>query len=151
MADPIVPGQLFTYRGKRRLLRRQLGAGQILGGEANHNILFVRIFDVSGEDLTTLIGVLPITTEAFERSNIKLVKWLPLPNDWEGLRDQWRVRWRDGEAAAFSEPLRDATEDTLETVNYLRGGGVIELAFPKRSQSGRFDTIEAFVREGPEP
>lgn len=146
MSDSIIPGQLFTYRGKRRLLRHQSGAGQVLGGEADHNILFVRIFDVSGADLTALIGLLPITVAAYERSGIRLVKWLPLPDDWEALRDEWRIRWRSGEAGVFAEPLRDATEDTLETVDHLPRGGVIELAFPKRSASGRFDTIQAFVR-----
>ena len=147
MRESIVPGQLFTYRGKWRLLRRQRGAGQVLGWEPDHDILFIRVFDVSGEDQAPLIGFLPITVSAYEQSGIQMIKWLPVPDDWEDLCGEWRDRWRNGEAGVFAEPLRQATEDTLQTVDYLRRGGVIELAFPKRSSSGVFDTIEAIVRE----
>jgi hypothetical protein len=146
MAAQIVSGQIFMYREKSRFLRRRSGAGQVLGGEDAHNILFVRIFDVSGDELKPFVGFVPITVEAYEASQVKVIKWLPVPDDWESLRDEWRTKWRAGEAGAFSQPLREVTQDTLETVDYLREGGVIELAFPKRSASGQFDAIEAFVR-----
>ena len=127
-------------------MRPRSGAGQVLGGEDNHDVLFVRIFDVSGEELKPVIEFLPVEVKAYEASHVEVVKRLPLPDGWEGLRDQWRTKWRAGEAGVFSQPLREVTHDTLETVDYLRDGGVIELAFPKRSASGRFDTIEAVVR-----
>jgi hypothetical protein len=146
MREQIVPGQMFTYREKSRIFRRRSGAGQVLGGEDGYNILFVRIFDVSGDDLKPFIGLLPLTLGAYEASRIEIVKRLPLPDDWERLRDEWRTKWRAGEAGAFTRPLREVTRDTLETVDHLRDGGVIELAFPKRSASGEFDTIQAFVR-----
>lgn len=146
MLTQIVPGQLFMYQEKSRLFRRRSGAGQILGGEDAHDILFVRIFDVRGDELKPFIAFLPIAVKAYEASQVKVVKWLPLPDDWGSLCDEWRTKWRAGEAGAFSRPLREVTRDTLETVDYLREGGVIELAFPKRSASGQFDAIEAFVR-----
>lgn len=140
-----IPGQLFTYRGKRRLLRRQSGAGQVLGREPAHDIVFVRIFDVSGDVLTPLIGFLPVTSAAYTASKVSIVEQIPLPDGWEALRDEWRAEWRAGEAGVFSLPLHEITADSLETVDYLKDGGVIELAFPRRSASGRFDKIVAYV------
>jgi hypothetical protein len=145
VGDVIVPGQLFTYQERSRFLRRRSGAGQVLGSENGHDIVFVRIFDTSGDTLTPIIGFLPISTRAFAASRIEMVKRVPLPDDWEALRDEWRSEWRAGEAGVFSRPLREVTRDTLATVHDLREGGVIELAFPKRSASGEFDAIKAFV------
>jgi hypothetical protein len=146
MSDSIVEGQMFTYRETSRFLRRQSGAGQVLGREPGYDILFVRIFKIAGEQLLPFIGFLPITGDAYQRSGIDVVKRLPLPDDWQSLRDEWRMKWQAGDAGAFSQPLRDVTRDALETVDHLRDGGLIELAFPRRSASGKFDTIEAFVR-----
>ena len=146
MKQEIVAGHLFTYSEKRRFLRRQLGAGQVLGTEDGYDIVFVRIFDVSGDALTPIIGFVPLTIAAFDASEAQVVKWLSLPDDWETLRNEWRTMWRSGEAGVFSLPLREITRDTFETVDQLSDGSVIDLAFPKRSESGRFDTISAYVR-----
>jgi hypothetical protein len=146
MSATIVAGQTFSYRAKRRFFRAQAGAGQVLGCEEQHRILFVRLFDVSGDEVKPFVGFLPIAFDAYSISHVRMLKWLPIPNDWEVLRDEWRTRWLSGEAGAFSQPLGQVTEQTLSTVNYLREGGYVELAYPKLSASGRFDSIEAFVR-----
>jgi hypothetical protein len=86
----ITAGHLFTYQETPRFLRRQLGVGQVLGNEDRHDIIFVRIFDVSGDELKPIIGLVPVTVAALEISAVQILKWVPLPHDWEALRDEWR-------------------------------------------------------------
>lgn len=150
-AAHVVSGQMFLYREKSRLWRAQSGAGQILGEGDSGGVIFVRIFDVSGDELRTLIGFLPLIRSAYEGSRPEIVKRLDLPEGWETLRSEWEAKRRIGEAGVFSGSLREVTENVLETVNHLRDvsgteTAVIDLAYPKKSASGRYDTIAAFVR-----
>lgn len=147
--EHIVAGQLFTYEHGRRFLRRQLGAGQVLGREDLHEIVFVRIFDVSSSELRPIIGFLPVAVDAFRRSRITAVKHALLPDDWETHRDEWRVKWRAGEAGVFADPLGKILQLVSRTVSDIDAESVIELAFPKQ-QAGRFDSIAAYVRKASE-
>jgi hypothetical protein len=147
----LVPGQVFVYRQKRRLLRAQSGAGQLLGTQERGAVVFVRVFDVSGDQLMTRFGFLPLTRQAYESSRPEAIKRFDLPADWEEARAEWEAKRRAGEAGVFTSSLREVTEDVLATVKHLRDVGdpksaVIELAYPKRSASGRYDTVVAIVR-----
>jgi hypothetical protein len=67
------------------------------------------------------------------------------------LLHEWAEQWRAGDAGVFSVPIREVTEKTLETVDHLRhfspdAGAFIQLAYPKCSPSGVFDTIVAHVQ-----
>jgi hypothetical protein len=144
-------GDMITYRGRRRFLARRVGAAQVLGFDARRPIVFVRVFDASGDELRPFIEFLPITQQAFLASAPKAVRRMPLPAGWEALLDEWDQQWRAGAAGAFSVPLLEVTEKTLETVDHLRhfspdAGAFIQLAYPKRSSSGLFDSIVAHVQ-----
>jgi len=75
----VTSGQMFTYREKSRILRRQSGAGQILGSYDDGRVIFLRIFDLRGEQLRTLIGFLPIISDAFQASHPHVIKAADLP------------------------------------------------------------------------
>ena len=119
--------------------------------DATRGIVFVRLFDVRGDELRTFVGFLPLTLDAYKASQAEVVKRLDIPTDWPLLREEWRAAWSKGEAGVFSRPLDEVTRDTLDAVDHFRDippgeSAVIELAYPKRSQSGNFDTIAAVVR-----
>jgi hypothetical protein len=142
---------MFVYRENSRLWRPQSGAGQVLGEDGTGSVVFVRVFDVSGDELRTLIGFIPLLRSAYEGSQPEIIKRLDLPEEWEALRSEWETKRRMGEAGVFSGPLREVTENVLKTVNHRRdvsdgNTAVIDLAYPKKSASGRYDTIAAFVR-----
>lgn len=151
MRDQIVPGDLFLYKETLRRLRPRSGVGQILGRHDDDEIVFIRLFDASGGELRGFIEFMPMTVSAYKASAPRVVKRLDLPSDWQAHRDEWIGEWRSGRAGVFSIPLHEVTRKTLETVDYFRefdseDQALIELAFPKRSTSGAFDTIAAYVR-----
>lgn len=146
-----VVGDVFMYRGRTRFLRRQAGAGQILDVDEANQILFVRLFDASGDELRPFIEFVPITREAFISSEPRVVKRLDLPTGWTSLRAEWQEKWKTDEAGVFSIPLSEVSQNTLDTVDHLRDfdpadRAFVELAYPKRSGTGEFDTIAAFVQ-----
>jgi hypothetical protein len=150
-AAHVIPGQMFVYRENSRLWRAQSGAGQVLGEDDTGSVVFVRVFNVSGDELRTLIGFIPLLRSAYEGSQPEIIKRLDLPEGWEALRSEWAAKRRIGEAGVFSGSLREVTGKVLETVNHLREVSdtkavVIDLAYPTKSASGRYDTIAAFVR-----
>jgi len=145
------PGDVFTYEARRRWFRRRVGAAQILGHHDAEGIVCLRVLDVTGNELNTLIEFMPITVSAFRASKPGVVKRLELPVGWESRRDEWVAEWKAGRAGVFSIPIGEAVQKILETVDYFvalsRGEHVsIELAFPQRSSSNQFDAIKAFVR-----
>jgi len=149
----ISAGDMITYRGRWRFFARRVGVAQVLGFDADRGIVFIRVFDASGEELRTLIEFLPITHQAFRSSAPTAVKRMPLPSSWETLLHEWDAQWRGGDAGVFSIPIQEVTEKTLETVDHLRhfppdAAAFIQLAYPKRSPNGAFDTIVAQVQTG---
>jgi hypothetical protein len=147
----VVPGQIFMYREKRRFLMPQSGAGQVLGSFDSGRVVFLRVFNVQSDELTSLICFLPIFYEAFYASHPQVIRQADLPSDWDQPRKEWEEKQRQREAGAFTQELRDITADVLETVDYFRGipsgqHAFIELAYPKRSTGNRFDTVAAVVR-----
>ena len=147
----VTSGQMFTYREKSRLLRRQSGAGQILGSYDDGRVIFLRIFDLRGERLRTLIRFLPIISDAFQASDPHVIKAADLPPDWDRSRAEWEEKRQRGEAGVFTRALKYVTTDVFETVDYFRDipagqTAFIELAYPKKSASKRFDTVAAVVR-----
>lgn len=152
----VIPGQVFLYREKRRFFRARSGAGQVLGEGENGGVVFVRVFDVSGDELRTRIGFIPLTRRAFDSSQPEVVKRLDLPEGWEALLREWEAERVIGQAGIFTGRLSEVTAKVLETVNYLRdvaegSSAVIDLAYPKKSASGTFDTIAAIVRSSASP
>jgi hypothetical protein len=152
----VIAGQMFVYREKRRLFRARSGAGQVLGEGENGGVVFVRVFDVNGSELRTRIGFIPLTRRAYDRSQAEVIKRLDLPEDWEVQLREWEAKRRVGEAGIFTGRLCEITADVLETVKYLRdvpdgGSAVIDLAYPKKSASGRYDTVAAIVRTSVNP
>lgn len=144
MKQNILAGQVFRYRQSADVFNRRLLAGQIL--ERSGDVVFVRIYD-PGDDSKPIIAFLPIAIAAFEQSPIEYVKQAELPDHWEIFRDEWRALWLAREAGVFSLPLAEITEAVSQTVDDWSEGTVIELAFPKRSKSGDFDTIAAYVQQ----
>lgn len=148
--DPIA-GQVFVYREKRRLFRARSGAAQVLGEAEDGAVVFVRVFDVSGGDLRTRIGFIPLTRRAYDSSKAEVVKRLELPEDWEEQLLEWEARRRIGEAGIFTGRLSEITANILKTVTYFHDvppgtAAIIDLAYPKKSASGKYDTIAAVLR-----
>lgn len=149
MASPI-PGEIFIYRHRRRFFRKQSGAGQVLGYDPIRKVVFLRLFAVGGDELTVMVGFLPISRDAYDESQPRGVKMLEIGNDWESACAEWEERSKAGEAGIFSRPLHELAPMILKSVPaevLNKDHSLIVSAYPKRASGDRFDTIAAVVEQ----